>query len=186
MGRVITNQPLVAHPDSPDHGITIQCDVGMEGEALTFSFRAEGAVGRLIVPPSRPPQRIDGLWRHTCFEAFLMPAGGQAYAEFNFAPSGAWAAYQFTGHREGMANLPLPSIAIASTHVVHNGIGSLAMTASIPLASCPALPCRLGLAAVTEAQDGSKAYWAVRHPPGSPNFHHPDCFALTLPAPGAA
>jgi len=45
---------------------------------------------------------------------------------------------------------------------------------------------RLGLSAVLEAHDGTRSYWALRHPPGQPDFHHPDAFAVTLePAPTA-
>ena len=36
---------------------------------------------------------------------------------------------------------------------------------------------RLGLAAVIEETSGRKSYWALAHPPGKPDFHHPDCFA---------
>lgn len=42
---------------------------------------------------------------------------------------------------------------------------------------------RVGLCAVIEETDGTKSYWALRHPPGPPDFHHPDCFALTLGPP---
>ena len=49
----------------------------------------------------------------------------------------------------------------------------------------PDLPWRLGLSAVIEAEDGTKSYWALNHPPGAPDFHHKDCFALELPAPEA-
>ena len=34
-----------------------------------------------------------------------------------------------------------------------------------------------------EEQDGRKSYWALAHPPGKPDFHHPDCFVLDLPPP---
>jgi hypothetical protein len=44
----------------------------------------------------------------------------------------------------------------------------------------------LGLSAVIEEKDGTKSYWALAHPPGKPDFHHKDCFALTLPAPSSA
>ena len=44
---------------------------------------------------------------------------------------------------------------------------------------------RIALSAVIEEVDGTKSYWALRHPPGAPDFHHPDCFALELPAPEA-
>ena len=40
---------------------------------------------------------------------------------------------------------------------------------------------RLGLSAVLEEKDGTKSYWALAHPPGAPDFHHPDCFAAQLP-----
>jgi hypothetical protein len=41
---------------------------------------------------------------------------------------------------------------------------------------------RLGLSAVIEDSSGAKSYWALAHPPGKPDFHHPDCFAHELPA----
>jgi len=33
-----------------------------------------------------------------------------------------------------------------------------------------------------EETNGRLSYWALAHPPGKPDFHHPDCFALELPA----
>ena len=41
----------------------------------------------------------------------------------------------------------------------------------------------LALSSVIEELDGTKSYWALAHPPGQPDFHHPACFAATLPAP---
>jgi hypothetical protein len=35
---------------------------------------------------------------------------------------------------------------------------------------------------VIEETNGRKSYWALAHPPGKPDFHHSDCFALGLPA----
>ena len=48
------------------------------------------------------------------------------------------------------------------------------------------LDWQMGLSAVLEETDGTKSYWALAHPPGAPDFHHPDCFALDIPAPDAA
>jgi hypothetical protein len=39
---------------------------------------------------------------------------------------------------------------------------------------------RLALSAVIEEQSGQRWYWALRRPPGPPDFHHPDSFALPL------
>lgn len=63
----------------------------------------------------------------------------------------------------------------------------LELTASLDLSEISALSpnemWRVGLSAVIEETDGTKSYWALRHPPGKPDFHHPDCFALELAAP---
>jgi hypothetical protein len=40
----------------------------------------------------------------------------------------------------------------------------------------------MGISAILVERDGRKSYWALAHPPGEPDFHHPDCFALELPA----
>ena len=42
---------------------------------------------------------------------------------------------------------------------------------------------RLALAAVLEDQQGALSYWALAHPPGKPDFHHPVGFTLELHAP---
>jgi len=39
---------------------------------------------------------------------------------------------------------------------------------------------RVALASVIEAGDGTLSYWALRHPPGKPDFHHPDGFVLGM------
>jgi hypothetical protein len=38
----------------------------------------------------------------------------------------------------------------------------------------------LGLAAVIEDLNGALSYWALKHPPGKPDFHHSDNFALQI------
>ena len=48
----------------------------------------------------------------------------------------------------------------------------------------PHVDAAIALSAVIEETDGTKSYWALRHPPGPPDFHHPDCFALRIPAVG--
>jgi hypothetical protein len=45
-------------------------------------------------------------------------------------------------------------------------------------------PERMGLTAVIEEADGTRSFWALAHPPGEPDFHHPDCILLELPSAG--
>ena len=60
----------------------------------------------------------------------------------------------------------------------------LALKAEIPVALPPLTrSIRLALSAVVEAADGELSYWALRHPPGRPDFHHIDAFDLQLDGP---
>jgi hypothetical protein len=41
---------------------------------------------------------------------------------------------------------------------------------------------QLGLSVVLEEADGTKSYWAAKHPAEKPDFHDAHCFALQLAA----
>ena len=42
-------------------------------------------------------------------------------------------------------------------------------------------PWQLALTAVIEETNGVKSYWALKHPPGKPDFHAAVGFVLELP-----
>jgi hypothetical protein len=42
-------------------------------------------------------------------------------------------------------------------------------------------PALFALTAMIEETDGVKSYWALKHTPGKPDFHHAYGFALELP-----
>lgn len=48
----------------------------------------------------RQATRVDGLWRTSCCELFLAQPDTPAYLEFNFSPTGDWAAYAFESPRQ--------------------------------------------------------------------------------------
>ena len=121
-----------------------------------------------------------GLWESTCFEAFLTEEGQPDYTEFNYAPDGRWACYQFDDYRSLLRSDELAPWEMTversdARYILRVEPGIFPDTGS-----------KLGLSAVIEELDGTKSYWALAHPPGKPDFHHPDCFALTLEAPDAA
>ena len=69
---------------------------------LTLRYNLEADMSRLRVGAEVVPGPVDGLWKHTCFEAFILPGESRCYYEFNFSPSTQWAAYGFSGYRSGM------------------------------------------------------------------------------------
>jgi hypothetical protein len=172
---------LKSHPSTPCELIRrfmVRVQKTSDG-LLTLDYAVEGEMAGLRIPSPHVPQHADGLWRHTCFEAFL--GHDEGYYEFNFAPSTEWAIYHFTAYREGMSVVPQPRPPkITLTLDMHR----LALNAMIDLNGLSPEPAganlKLALSAVIEEQGGNLSYWALKHPLGRPDFHHPDSFVLGL------
>lgn len=170
---------LKLHPESRCDAVgAIEVEVARpQPSHLRLTYLVTGAIDALRLPAVTASARADELWRHTCFEAFVRAGSGLAYSEFNFAPSTQWAAYRFDGYRSGMtaaAEIPAPQIETKTE------AGRYALTASLELPGDGTW--HLGLSAIIEEAIGRKSYWALAHPPGKPDFHHSDCFALEVPA----
>jgi hypothetical protein len=173
---------LTRHPDTPCDAIEhIEVDVSYQaGGALRAQFRLLGDMDRVILPPPRASQREDELWRHTCCEVFVRAHEAAEYFEFNFSPSTAWAAYRFSGYREGMASAEIGVPQIMLNRTADNA--ELVVTFNVPESDASLGKARLGLSCVIEELNGRISYWALAHPHGKPDFHHADGFALELKA----
>ena len=175
----VSLRPFDAYPAAPPVVSTLLASVcPLPDGALHLEFSLEGRMEALRVPLADAPPP-GPLWQHTCFEAFVSTPDTESYCEFNFSPAGLWAAGAFRRYRERARALeenlaPLP---VTSTqHTSH-----LTLTAEIPLLLLPSSPVlRLGIAAVIEHMDGKLEYWALHHPVGCPDFHHPDGWTLLL------
>jgi hypothetical protein len=174
---------LVCHPESRAgavRGVRAHVLRSADG-ALAVAFTIEGDIARLRVPAPAAPRFAGGLWQHTCCELFVARKGAAAYHEFNLAPSGEWAAYAFRGYRERTdleaAGLD-PGIVLARSKTVLELEATLHLEQISPRHARE--PLVLGLSAVIESADGALSYWALAHPPGRPDFHHTEAFALHL------
>ena len=174
---------LVPHPTTPPSRpfkvwASVDHIASLSATATTNIWFGVGApASRFVIPKMAEPWRADELWRTTCFEAFLKPAGEQSYREWNFAPAGNWAAYDFADYRDGMARAE-----IGAPPYIRMEDNFTWWTVGATITADADRQWRLGLSAVLEEQDGTKSYWALAHPPGdTPDFHHEDCFAAQLP-----
>jgi predicted GIY-YIG superfamily endonuclease len=170
---------LLRHPSTPAELLqNIAVTTARSVTGVRLRFECVGAMAELSIPAKGPQERADNLWQHTCFEAFLrFPDGG--YREYNFSPSTQWAAYRFSGYRAGLQPLDVATPKI----IVRRGKTRLQVEAQIEIGA--EAPLQLNLTAVIEEKSGRKSYWALAQPPeGPPDFHHPACFVLELPAPG--
>jgi hypothetical protein len=173
---------LISHPTTPPGDPRLKLWASVDhasslGPVATTNiwFGIGASASGFAIPQSDEPGRKDALWKTTCFEAFLQPAAEAAYREWNFAPSGDWAAYDFSGYREDMAPAD-----VAEPYVrMEDNFTWWALGATIALDAKRSW--RLGLSAVIEEKDGTKSYWALAHPnPDRPDFHVADCFTAKL------
>ena len=181
---------LLCHPATPAPVVrTIEAHATMQPDgSLAIAYRLWGDMVRLRIPEPQAPERTDSLWEHTCFEAFVGATGDTAYREFNFSPSGQWAAYAFSGYRQPDASAALRS---APQITARRFAGRFELEAVIAADALPpgADTLQIALSAVVEAVDivdGSHSYWALRHPVQRPDFHHRDAFILELANPHKA
>jgi hypothetical protein len=173
---------LTCHPETPSQWVrTVQARLSVaDDRGLAITYLLEGELSRLCLPAQRAPSRVDGLWQHTCFEAFVSAKGAPAYREFNFAPSGQWAAYAFESYRDGAPLSP-----DSNPQIKMRVLGNRLEVDALVRPEC--LPptqkntrLLLGLSAVIEEEDDVLSYWALKHPPGRPDFHHAGAFILEI------
>ena len=182
--------------------IWAQASCSAAGLQLRYRLIWDPAEHTVLVPQQDAdvrcgPQRRDGLWQHTCFEAFGGVLGSDDYWEFNLAPSGDWNVYRFASYRE--------------RQVLEQSYGALPLKVMGPRTAPPAADCRLtppcalleldlrcslppllqerlqtgstlelGLTAVLEHPGGELSYWALNHPGPEPDFHDRRGWSLRL------
>ena len=168
---------LVPHPASDNGSIqSIGVSVERTGSKLSLHYEVVGDIAQIALPSSDEPRRADGLWEHTCFEAFL--GAHDVYYEFNFSPSRAWAFYRFSSYRTERTSpsIASPPIKSVSTETRYNLYTDISLDAA-PLERAP----KLGLTAVIKSLAGDTSYWALAHGDGPPDFHHASCFIGQIP-----
>jgi len=174
---------LTAHPSTPNDavrrlGVQLRAE---EPDILLIHYSLDADMSRVRVPLSGVGGRADALWKHTCFEAFVARVDAPSYYEFNFSPSLDWAIYRFSAYREGMSP---PEIGQTPKISVRRGDDGLEFQSAVRLGHLADLRdaphLRIALAAVIEDENGRLSYWGLRHPPGKPDFHHPNGFALKV------
>ncbi len=177
---MVLQSNMIPHSESrPNIRIEMESGARRVGNLLSVSFLAVGEIERLKIPKLTYSKRSDGLWKSTCLEVFIRPEKAhEKYCELNFSPSGEWAAYAFDGYRDKMhmAHFRNPIVNFEAT------VSTLHLWAEMRLPDIFSGVIDIGLSAVLEEKSGHKSYWALEHPEGKPDFHHPDSFVLKLPA----
>ena len=178
VARVPGSFELLMHPSSwCPPGWSVRVATRWAAHGLVAEYTLAVPAGRLVLPPkSSAPAARDFLWRRTCAEMFVGVRGEPGYLEFNFSPSGDWAAYAFDAYREGFRPHawpgPMPEVRAVP------GEGATRLVATVPHQAFRALlrdgrmpPLEAAFTLVLEADQGELSYWSLAHPRAQPEFH---------------
>lgn len=160
---------LVLHPHCDAGPITkVEAEIHPTEKGCAARFRFHGDIGAIKVPETREPERMDNLWKTTCFEIFWQPEGGSYYREFNLSPSTRWACYDFDDFRLNSRDAPA-EVAIVSSH------SEATLELSCEIESELPLPAAVALNGIVEDKDGNIQFWALAFEDGKPEFHSTVC-----------
>jgi hypothetical protein len=170
---------LTAHPAKPPSRVTGVQVVSqfLKDGTLFLRWRIDGA-RRVVLPPYAGSGRADDLWRTTCFEIFLDLGEGR-YREFNFSPSGRWAAMDFSSYRLKSGDADLrnwPETTVDRGDVIVTG------AVRVP-GGAMAGATRGALTTVVEEEGGVLSFWASEHRKDQPDFHDASCFITDFGSP---
>lgn len=166
---------LIPHPaSSPGPIDSVSASVTATEGGCRAQFRLQGDLEQIRIPELSDPERMDELWKTTCFEIFWQPQGGSAYREFNLSPSLKWAAYDFDDFRKNGRDAPVDAIAVACAHSHEHLLLTADIVAEVPL------PAMVALNAIVEDTKGTKQYWALAFRDGPPEFHSTESRTLRI------
>lgn len=136
--------------------------------ALDLAGRTLQSVTRKWRPRA---SRVDDLWRASCCELFLAKSDAPQYLEFNFSPSGDWAAYAFESTRSGRRAHVWEGAAPEIKYGTQESINGLWVRVRLPTPAIRGFETGLvGLSAITHTDEGV-THWALGHSGSQPDFH---------------
>jgi hypothetical protein len=162
---------------TPD--VQVQATLERKDSVISIRYEIRGNVASLQIPSSKQtPERLDGLWNHTCCEAFISKDGHNAYKELNFSPSGDWNVYSFTNYQEGH-QLDSDLKILSQQFIVDTNKLSLVVAIDVGQ-ELERAQLNVGITTVLQLKDNSITYWAVSHEAERPDFHVRKSFSIVI------
>ncbi|CAA6807869.1 MAG: Unknown protein [uncultured Sulfurovum sp.] len=137
---------------------------------LQIDFSIEGALSEYSFPKVRKRERVNELWKGTCFELFLGNTQREAYYELNFSPSLGWNFYYLSTYRSKVEIFKLnnnPVIEIqTSEHVL-----KISFVLEIEELFLDEFDI-YNVATILLSQENERTFWSIKHDQNVPNFHN--------------
>ena len=126
--------------------------------------------------------RTDGLWRHTCFEAFIAPGGVERILGIQLFSVGCLGGLSLhrLPRRHDAARRGRRAASSPSKPARRNSRSLRRWTWAGSRGRADVAGLRLGLTAVIEDRAQGLSYWALKHGAEKPDFHRADSFVVAL------
>ncbi|OQW47306.1 MAG: hypothetical protein A4S09_16050 [Proteobacteria bacterium SG_bin7] len=160
-------------PFSPNKTFNVWSALKVLDHEIDVTFTVTGELSKLYIPDGKSnPQRLDNLWKHTCFETFIKQSSQRNYIEINASPSGDWALYSFTDYHQGMANVSeVNDFKVSSSFDKKKESLKCWYTINLKPFLLPENNLDIGLSCILETNKGELSYWAINHKNEKPDFH---------------
>ena len=167
------NYKLYQHP-ADKRRAELEFSFGLEPKrsSLFLNYQIKGELSELILPePGSKVERRDGLWQHSCFEAFFRFADSAKYLELNLSPFSAYNAYLFEAYRSQMQEYNIrPPLLSANREKDSYGFSAKLEAFDISFFS------HFSATAILEFKSGELSHWATKHAASKPDFHLSESF----------
>lgn len=171
-------QPFPAGAGLP--AVAISGALERRGTFFAITFAISGQLQEVLLPlPTPNPARRWLLWEATCCEFFLAVPGAEDYWEVNLSPAGHWNVFHLAGYRRGIQEevaISLPALTVRRYREKITVSLAVDLAAILPADK----PWEVAISCVLQDAQGQLSYWALNHPAGQPDFHHPASFIITI------
>jgi len=174
-------------PFNPQDAAKLRVEARLDhsGSVLTAEFEVFDPEAQVDWPaPLAKAGRGHDLWKQTCLEIFMRDPASGLYWEWNFAPSGEWDAFCFSGYRQRLLHAARASQGVRLIEPVRAGL----LRACIDVSFSPLLhqaflsgdQWQIAPTAVIKTKTHHLSYWAAKHAGAKPDFHAPEGFSAGI------
>ena len=151
-----------------------------ESGRIVFRYVLRAQIPRVRIPPPQPVERADGFGSTRVSKPLSWRPARRATTSSISRRRGQWAVYRFEATAREFVRAPRCTAGNLGPPLRRSS-RARGGRAPADLTAWQGRPrCKLALTAVVEDDNGTLSYWALKHAPGKPDFHHPDGFVLEL------
>jgi hypothetical protein len=153
--------------------ISIEASFILAKQKIKISFTVQGMLEAYVFPKAQKIQRVDELWKATCFELFLAN-DEEVYYELNFSSSLGWNFYVLESYREEPKELEflfVPTIKIEENDNEFRIVFEL-KSVNLNLEQFK----YYNLATILLSKENERTFWAIKHLKTQPDFHDKKSF----------